>query len=181
MCAERFILVSLLSGALFAASARADAPVSFRNDVMAVLSKAGCNAGACHGNKSGKGGFKLSLRGESFSDDYVALTRDLAGRRVNVLEPDQSLMLLKPTTQLPHEGGKRFDKDSPEHAIVKRWRAERYHAPTDDLEQPIDRQSAADFNRLYLDLVKAVADRGTRPQWNNDSFFKRFAKQAAVP
>src|SRR3954447_26912936 len=84
---------------------------SFRNDVMAVLSKAGCNAGACHGNKSGKGGFKLSLRGESFADDYLALTRDMAGRRTNVLEPDQSLMLLKPTAQLPHEGGKRFDKD----------------------------------------------------------------------
>jgi len=74
-----------------------------------------------------------------------------------------------------------FDKDSPEHAIVKRWRAERYHAPSDDLEQPIDRQSAADFNRLYLELVKAVADRPAKPQWNNDSFFKRFAKQAPVP
>jgi hypothetical protein len=121
MCAGRLIFVSLLSGALFTASARADAPVTFRNDVMAVLSKAGCNAGACHGNKSGKGGFKLSLRGESFADDYVALTRDLAGRRTNVVEPDQSLILLKPTTQLPHEGGKRFDKGSPEYAILRAW------------------------------------------------------------
>jgi Zn-dependent M28 family amino/carboxypeptidase len=74
-----------------------------------------------------------------------------------------------------------FDKDSPEHAIVKRWRAERYHAPSDDLEQPMDRQSAADFNRVYFELVKVVADRAAKPQWNNDSFFKRFAKQAPVP
>src|SRR5438270_13284175 len=51
-------------------------PVSFRNDVMPVLSKAGCNAGACHGNKSGKGGFKLSLRGQDPGVDYETLTRD---------------------------------------------------------------------------------------------------------
>ena len=69
-----------------------------------------------------------------------------------------------------------FDAGSPEHEIVKRWRAARYHAPSDDLLQPIDRQSAADFNRLYLRLVEAVADRPTRPAWNASSFFKRFAK-----
>src|SRR5215208_477568 len=51
--------------------------ISFRNDVMPVLSKAGCNAGACHGNKSGKGRFKLSLRGQDVEDDYATLTRDL--------------------------------------------------------------------------------------------------------
>jgi Zn-dependent M28 family amino/carboxypeptidase len=71
-----------------------------------------------------------------------------------------------------------FDAGSPEHAIVKKWRAERYHAPSDDLLQPIDRQSAADFNRLYLRLVEAIADRATRPAWNANSFFKRFAKLA---
>jgi Zn-dependent M28 family amino/carboxypeptidase len=69
-----------------------------------------------------------------------------------------------------------FDAGSPEHDIVKRFRTQRYHAPSDDLMQPIDRQSAADFNRLYLKLVEAVADRPTRPMWNASSFFKRFAK-----
>src|SRR5688500_8073995 len=112
---------------LFAAApARSDdAPtqVSFRNDVMAVLSKAGCNAGACHGNKSGKGGFKLSLRGESPGDDFNALTRELFGRRANVLEPDKSLILLKATAQLQHEGGKRFGKDSPEYRTFRAWLA----------------------------------------------------------
>jgi hypothetical protein len=64
---------------------------------------------------------------------------------------------------------------SPEHEIVKRWRAERYHAPSDDLNQPIDMQAAEDFTRLYTALVEAVANRETRPQWNQDSFFRRFA------
>ena len=99
----------------------AEPPVSFNNDVMAVLSKAGCNMGACHGNKNGKGGFKLSLRGESPTDDYTALTRDLSGRRTNVIDPDQSLILQKATTQLPHEGGMRFRKDSREYAILRTW------------------------------------------------------------
>src|SRR5881628_1676188 len=80
------------------------AGVSFRNDVMAVVSKAGRNTGACHGNANGKAGFKLSLRGEDPAWDFNALTRDQFGRRINQLEPDQSLILLKPTTQLAHEG-----------------------------------------------------------------------------
>src|SRR5215831_2614799 len=64
--------------------------VTFRNDVMAVLSKAGCNLGVCHGNKNGKGGFKLSLRGEDPAWDFAVLSRDQTGRRVNPLEPDAS-------------------------------------------------------------------------------------------
>src|SRR5881394_4317162 len=66
--------------------------VSFRNDVMAVLSKAGCNAGTCHGNKNGKGGLKLSLRGEDPETDYLALTRDVFARRLDPLEPERSLI-----------------------------------------------------------------------------------------
>src|SRR5947209_18425353 len=84
--------------------------VSFRNDVMAVISKAGCNAGTCHGNQNGKAGFKLSLRGEDPEFDYNILTRDAFGRRTNPLEPEQSLILLKPTTAIAHEGGQRFKR-----------------------------------------------------------------------
>jgi Zn-dependent M28 family amino/carboxypeptidase len=68
-----------------------------------------------------------------------------------------------------------FVKDSPEHETVKRWRTERYHAPSDDLSQPIDRQAAEDFNRVYLQFIQEVANRPTRPAWNADSFFRRFA------
>src|SRR5438876_5041326 len=108
--------------------------VSFRNDVMAVLSKAGCNAGACHGNKNGKGGFKLSLRGEDPARDWVALSREFFGRRANPSDPDASLILLKSTTQLPHEGGLRFGKDSLEYDILRRWIAA--GMPGDDRSEP---------------------------------------------
>lgn len=70
-----------------------------------------------------------------------------------------------------------FAKDSPEHEIVKRWRKERYHAPSDDIQQPIDFKAAADFNRAYLQVVEAVANRAERPHWNSSSFFKRFARK----
>jgi hypothetical protein len=71
-----------------------------------------------------------------------------------------------------------FTKDSPEHEIVKRWRKERYHAPSDDLNQPVDLEAAAKFNRLYARAVEEIANRKTRPRWNDDSFFRRFAKPA---
>jgi len=73
-------------------SAAASAP-SFRHDVMAVFSKAGCNLGTCHGNKNGKGGFKLSLRGDDPAADYLALTREFGSRRVSAVEPADSLLL----------------------------------------------------------------------------------------
>ena len=68
-----------------------------------------------------------------------------------------------------------FLKDTPEQEIVKRWRSERYHGPADDLNQPIDLQAAADFNRVYLSLVETIANRSERPKWNANSFFRRFA------
>jgi len=104
--------------------ARADAtpsPVSFRNEVMAVISKAGCNAGMCHGNQNGKAGFKLSLRGEDPEFDYNILTREAFGRRTNPLEPPRSLILLKATAEIAHEGGQRFKSDSAEYELLRRW------------------------------------------------------------
>lgn len=104
-------------------------PVSFRRDVMAVLSKAGCASGACHGNRAGKGGFKLSLRGEDPETDYATVLNGLAGRRLNFAEPQQSLLLLKPTTDVAHEGGARLKTGSPEYNLLLRWIAAR--APDD--------------------------------------------------
>jgi hypothetical protein len=88
---------------------------------MAVLSKSGCNMGTCHGNQNGKAGFKLSLRGEDADWDHRALTRDMLGRRTDPNNPDQSLILLKATAQLAHEGGQRFKKDSGEYGMVREW------------------------------------------------------------
>src|SRR5438309_7416061 len=98
--------------------------ISLRNDVMAVLSTAGCNAGQCNGNANGKAGFKLSLRGQDPDWDYNALTRDMFGRRTDPEAADQSLILLKPTTQIAHEGGQRFKQDSEEYQILRAWIAE---------------------------------------------------------
>ena len=114
-------LFTLLLATSPLASAESSRRISFRNDVMAVLSKAGCNAGQCHGNANGKAGFKLSLRGQDPDWDYNALTRDMFGRRTDPEEADQSLILLKPTTQIAHEGGQRFKQDSEEYQILRAW------------------------------------------------------------
>src|SRR6266511_3005444 len=89
------------------------ADIAFRRDVMAVLSKTGCNLGGCHGNGQGKGGFKLSLRGQDPNLDWAAIVQDQGGRRVDLLEPELSLLLLKATAQLAHDGGQRFAVESP--------------------------------------------------------------------
>lgn len=113
----------LLASALLlgAAGARAESAPSFRNDVMAALSKAGCNLGTCHGNATGKGGFKLSLRGQDIHEDHAALTREVAGRRVNVFQPGESLILLKGVNKLAHEGGKRMDPGGWEYRVLREW------------------------------------------------------------
>jgi len=80
-------------------------PVSFRREVVAALNVSGCNAGACHGTPSGKNGFKLSLRGFDPAADYLQLTRDVAGRRISLSDPESSLVLQKGQGQVPHEGG----------------------------------------------------------------------------
>lgn len=115
------IQLGLAVVALSAASPRLAAEVSFERDVMAVFSRAGCNQGTCHGNKNGKGGFKLSLRGELPAVDHVTLTRGLAGRRLNLSEPERSLLLEKPLARVPHEGGRRFSNGSLEHGILREW------------------------------------------------------------
>jgi hypothetical protein len=102
---------------------------SFRNDVMPVLSKVGCNQGACHGALAGKSGFKLSLRGYDPETDYRTLTRQSVGRRVSLEDPAHSLMLLKPTFAVHHGGGKRFGTDSLQYKIISEWIAEGAPAP----------------------------------------------------
>lgn len=94
---------------------------TFRNHVLPILTKRGCNAGACHGAAAGKGGLKLSLRGFDPDSDYLVLTRQASGRRVRPGDPEHSLLLLKPTTTLPHGGGRRIEKGSPDCRIIEGW------------------------------------------------------------
>ena len=117
-CAAVFGCLLAGSGSLICA---ADPPVDFSNDVMAVLSKAGCNQGACHGNRFGKGGFKLSLRGQDPATDFQTITRGLGGRRGDRVAPAKSLLLLKPTAEVPHEGGRRFSPGEVPFRILRDW------------------------------------------------------------
>ncbi len=104
---------------------------NFRNHVIPVLTRLGCNAGACHGALAGKGGFKLTLRGYDPEADFTAMTRQSLGRRVNKLEPAQSLILLKPTAVVGHGGGKRMATDSLEYKVLSEWIASGLNAPSE--------------------------------------------------
>ncbi len=109
---------------LHVANSAVNPPMSFFNDLEPALMKAGCNTGACHGSARGKNGFHLTLFGYDPGHDFNALTREQFSRRINVAIPDESLMLLKPTGAVDHEGGKLFEADSMLYAQIKRWIAE---------------------------------------------------------
>jgi Protein of unknown function (DUF1553)/Protein of unknown function (DUF1549)/Bacterial Ig-like domain (group 2) len=94
---------------------------SFRNHVIPVLTKLGCNSGACHGALAGKNGFKLTLRGYDPDVDYDTLTRQSAARRISMADPPASLILQKATFSIPHGGGLRFKKDSLEYRVIDEW------------------------------------------------------------
>src|SRR5262245_29191020 len=83
---------------------KTEADWGFRNHVVPVLTRVGCNSGACHGALAGKGGLKLSLRGYDPESDHFVLTRQALGRRVDRQEPARSLMLTKPTFAVKHGG-----------------------------------------------------------------------------
>jgi hypothetical protein len=94
---------------------------AFAIEVSAVLSKSGCNLGTCHGNLHGKSGFRLSLRGDDPAFDFASITRAAGGRRINLFEAEQSLLLRKPSGQLAHQGGLRLPADSPGFEVIQRW------------------------------------------------------------
>ena len=105
---------------------------SFRNHVIPVLTKAGCNQGACHGALAGKNGFKLTLRGYDPEVDYDTLTRQSLGRRVSLADPASSLILRKATFAMPHGGGKRFSTNSLEYRVIAEWIADGAQPPRPD-------------------------------------------------
>tara|TARA_Y100001933_G_scaffold264908_1_gene333423 strand:+ start:2052 stop:4430 length:2379 start_codon:yes stop_codon:yes gene_type:complete len=107
--------------------------VSFRRDVIPLLTKSGCNSGGCHGAASGQDGFGLSLFGYDPSGDYASITRHWVGRRIHHAIPEESLLMKKAIGAVPHTGGKRFDRDSLEYQTLRRWIAE---GARDDPEPP---------------------------------------------
>jgi len=122
----------VLSGPHAVAKTKEPVAWSFRNHIIPVLTKIGCNSGACHGALAGKGGMKLSLRGYDPETDYFVLTRQAKGRRVNLKEPAHSLMLLKPTMSLSHGGGLKVEVGSPEYERLVGWIASGAPGPKAD-------------------------------------------------
>jgi len=98
-----------------------DQPLRFRNDVLPVLTKAGCNTGKCHGAASGKDGFRLSLFGYDPTGDHYRLTREMSGRRINPGSPEESLVVTKATGSVPHTGGTRIEPDTEPYEVLVSW------------------------------------------------------------
>lgn len=108
-----------------AAAEIAGEPVSFLNDVVPVLTKAGCNAGSCHAKAGGgQNGFQLSLLGFEAGEDYEAIVRSSRGRRLFPAIPEESLLLRKGSGETPHGGGVRLPKDSEGYDLLRRWIAQ---------------------------------------------------------
>jgi hypothetical protein len=112
--------------------AAAEEPVSFGREVMAVLTRAGCNQGACHGAALGRGGFRLSLRGFDPAFDHAQIVQSAEGRRVVPSDPDRSILLLKPSLAMEHGGGERLPPGSAGYDLLRRWLADGAPEPAAD-------------------------------------------------
>ena len=120
---------------LFALTASAVAngqPLSFRHDVLPVLSKAGCNAGGCHGALAGKGGFRLSLNAYDPATDHYNITRGNRGRRIEFAAPARSLFVIKPTAAVRHKGGKVLHENSEDYKLLIEWVQQGAPGPSPD-------------------------------------------------
>ncbi len=103
----------------------------------------------------------------------VRIQGDLEPQRNIFIRSDQYNFIRNGIPSLAFKVG--YEKGSPEEAIAKKWLTDRYHAPSDDIHQPVDLKAAADFDRIILDVAETVANQSERPRWNHDSFFRRFA------
>ncbi len=120
------LLVPLAAVAAAIAAGGAPAPPTkaafhFNYDILPILQRQGCGSAYCHGSAKGRGGFKLSLFASDPEADHRAITRDLDGRRLDLLNSRNSLLLKKPSRTVPHEGGLRLPKDSTEYAAIEEW------------------------------------------------------------
>lgn len=117
------LFLSLFGGdsQLRAADADSRSSITFEYDIQPLLTRYGCNAGACHGKSRGQNGFALSLLGFDSDFDFAAITREARGRRISPAAPDSSLILQKATGHLPHGGGTRFDIDAPQYRLLREW------------------------------------------------------------
>ena len=110
-------------------------PIRFRNDVLPIFTRVGCNSGKCHGAASGKDGFRLSLYGYDPEGDHFRITRELSGRRIDLADPENCLLVNKATGEVPHTGGALIDRDSTNYRKLLIWLAQ--GASPDPSEMPV--------------------------------------------
>lgn len=120
MTAMRRLL--LVGGAALLPRLQAAEPAwNFATQILPILTKSGCNTGACHGAATGQGGFSLSLFGYDAVRDHAVITHALGGRRVDLADPARSLLLRKATRTIKHKGGRRFTLDSAHYHTLRQW------------------------------------------------------------
>jgi hypothetical protein len=144
------------------------ASISFEHDVIPVISKAGCNQGACHASQYGKGEFKLSLFGFAPEQDHPQFVRDWQQRRVSFVSPKDSLILKKATLTVSHGGGQRFRIDSFEHRLLLAWLTAGAKGPVKGSARVVDLQ-VTPSERVYkmgetqqLQLIATYSDGAQR-------------------
>ncbi len=143
-------------------------PLSFTNDILPILSKSGCNLGACHAKASGQAGLKLSVFAYDPKSDYAELVQDARGRRVFPALPEESLILKKPTVAIQHEGGQRFESGSPQFQTIVEWirQGAPYQSPGEPLltgieVSPAEQQYAGGASQ-QLKITARFSGGGTR-------------------
>ena len=135
------------------------APVSFENDIQPVLTKIGCNSGACHGKQRGQNGFQLSLLAFDPDFDHAAIVSEARGRRVFAGAPGQSLILRKPSAQIPHGGGKRFNVTDENYALILNWLQQ--GAPRHTSQEPVLKRIAVEPTERVARFDEAIPLRVT--------------------
>lgn len=137
-----------------------DPPIDFDTDVMPILTKAGCNVGACHGAAAGRGEFYLSLYGSRPAADHMQMTQAFGGRRVNPADPEASLLLKKATEEVSHEGGARIEFGSPDHDAIIRW-----------IAAGASRDHVRSLNRFELQTARHILNVGESTPLTATAFF----------
>ncbi len=154
--------------ALVTSVVASDRPLSFRHDILPVLSKAGCNSGGCHGALAGKGGFRLSLNAYDPATDHYNITRENRGRRIEFSDPARSLFAIKPTAAVRHKGGKLLHEDSDDYKLLVKWIQQGAPGPsTDDTE----------LKRIELSPALSQLNKGDTKQLTVHAFFSDGTKR----
>lgn len=160
-------------------------PVSFRHEVLPIITKAGCNAGGCHGKAEGQNGFKLSIFGFDPVADHDALVKESRGRRISLASPESSLLLLKAMAELPHGGGAKMEPDSIWSRRLTRWIGE--GAQLDGIDGPKITAIEVSPNQVVMRpnskqqlQVTAIDSNGTRRCVTAEAEFQSNAESIAA-